>query len=329
MPDSLPRISTVCMLKTIYQIFLVSAGLTTVLFGRADPAKVVGPQNCSACHSGDFAVWQATHHAKAFDILHRVPKAKEIAEKMGVNKIKTQGDCMSCHYTTQGTGKTVRAVSGVSCESCHGGAKDWMSIHPQKNNQARAEGLGWIRPAHTYALYSQCYECHMAPNEKLVNHAGHPAGSPFELVSWSQGSIRHRFYDGATNPPTPQPKIRALYVLGKALELEHALRGVSKATANSTFGQKMALRVKSAYDALETIRKTQPAIPGVDEMLAAVPKKSDGVSLDIRLKREADYLKAADAVKASTQKFLAGADALDLASLDPLIPKETIGKPAK
>jgi hypothetical protein len=287
----------------------------------------VGPQACAACHDADTKAWQQTHHFKAFDVLHRIPKAQQFADKMGVSKIKTQGDCMDCHYTAQGTGKAAKAVAGVSCESCHGGAKDWISLHHQKPQQPQAEAAGWIRPSNLYAIYSACFECHTAPNEKLINEAQHPAGSNFELVSWSQGEIHHAYYNGKSNAPSSPEKKRTLYVLGKALELEFSLRGVSGATSNDTYGQKMALRVKSAFDALDAIKKLKP-LPEVDAMLAAIPKKPDG-GLDIRLKNAAAYTAAADQVKAAAQKFVAGSATLDLASIDSLVPKNTMGNPAQ
>jgi len=294
---------------------------------KTDPVKVMGPQNCAACHGADTAVWKQTHHSKAFDLFHRIPKVKEIADKMGVSKLKNEGDCMTCHYTAQTTGKVTKAIAGVSCESCHGGAKEWISIHHQKDQQAKAEAAGWIRGSNLYALYSACYECHTAPNEKLVNEAKHPAGSHFELVSWSQGEIRHCYYDGKTNPEASPAKKRILFVLGKSLELEHGLRGVAKATSNSTYGQKMALRIKSAFDSLSEVTKLKP-VPEVDSILSAVPKKTDG-TLDIRLKNSAAYLAAADQIKAATQKFLAETANLDLTLVDPLIPKNTMGNPVQ
>lgn len=312
---------------------LMMAGLVLLAGGilrveaKTDPHKVVGPQNCATCHQADTAVWQGTHHAKAFELLHRIPKAKEFGDKMGVTKIKSQGECLSCHYTAQTTGSMTKAIAGVSCESCHGGAKDWISIHHQKPMQAQAEAAGWIRPGNLYALYSTCYECHTAPNEKLINEAKHPAGSSFELVSWSQGEIRHAFYDGKTNAESSPAKKRTLFVLGKALELEYSLRGVSQATANSTYGQKMALRIKSSYEALDSVNKAKP-LPDIASILAAVPKKQDG-SLDVRLKNSAAYVSAADQIRTATKQFVTNAQSLDLSAVDSFIPKTVMGTPAQ
>lgn len=303
--------------------FLCSLSMAT-----PDASKVLGPNTCASCHGPETKVWQATPHAKAFEVLHRLPRAKEIADKMGVVKIKSEGDCASCHFTVQKSGAATKSIAGVSCESCHGGAKDWVSLHHQKAKQGDAEAKGWLRHTNLYSLYEQCYQCHTVPNEKLVNQGTHAAGSAFELVSWSQGRIRHNFYDGNTNPEAPLPKKRVLYILGKALDLEYALRGVAQATVNDTFGQKMALRVKSAHDDLQAAAKLA-SIPEINEMTQAVPRKSDGVSLDIRLKQSKNYLDAADKVKAAAKNFAAKQDGASLAALDPLLPKEYVGTPAQ
>src|SRR5947207_2320656 len=106
-------------MKTLYYFCILFGAIPLVTFGRADPSKVVGPQSCSACHGPECSSWQQTHHSKTFDLLHRLPKTKEIAEKMGVSKIKNEGECMTCHYTPQKLGATTKVIAGISCESCH------------------------------------------------------------------------------------------------------------------------------------------------------------------------------------------------------------------
>lgn len=316
--------------KSLIQMLL---GLCLVLAvqlqaASEEAAKTLGPQACVSCHGPENKVWQQTPHAKGFDLLHRLPRTKEISDKMGVAKIKSQGDCRTCHYTEQKIQSSVKTVAGVSCESCHGAAKEWLPLHHQKAHQSEAESKGWLRASNLYAIYERCYQCHTVPNEKLVNQGTHAAGSAFELVSWSQGRIRHHFYDGKTNPEASLPKKRVLYILGKALDLEYALRGVAQATVNDTYGQKMALRIKAAHDDLQAIAKVAP-LADIKEMLQAVPHTVDGSSLDIRLKQSNCYLTAAENVKVAAKKFIAGNDGTSLAALDTLLPKEYMGNPAQ
>ena len=96
----------------------------------ANPNKVVGNQACVKCHASEIKVWEKTPHSKTFDELHRRPEAKQIAGKLGLRSIKHDGRCVACHYTQQSdTAGNPHAIAGVSCESCHGAAKDWLDIH--------------------------------------------------------------------------------------------------------------------------------------------------------------------------------------------------------
>ena len=78
---------------------------TTKLAAAVDPAKVLGPEACGNCHKSEFSAWQQTHHFKTFEDLHRRPSALAISEKMGVKRIKSEGACVACHYTSQRLGQ--------------------------------------------------------------------------------------------------------------------------------------------------------------------------------------------------------------------------------
>src|SRR5690349_21688600 len=68
---------------------------------QCDPAKVLSAATCAQCHASEAEVWKSTPHFRTFDTLHRTPRAKEIAAKMGVSSIKRSEVCASCHYTQQ------------------------------------------------------------------------------------------------------------------------------------------------------------------------------------------------------------------------------------
>ena len=63
---------------------------------RLDPALVKGPDACGECHKSSVAVWKDTHHATTFKSLPRSEKAKEIAKAMGIRRIKSASDCLTC-----------------------------------------------------------------------------------------------------------------------------------------------------------------------------------------------------------------------------------------
>ena len=94
-----------------------------------DLSKIVGPEECGECHKAEVHVWRETRHSKTFKVLTRKKQAKEIAGNMGIKRVKKAGDCVACHFTSGYKKNRVKAIAGISCESCHGPAKDWIKVH--------------------------------------------------------------------------------------------------------------------------------------------------------------------------------------------------------
>ena len=323
--------------------FVVTASVAGPGPARAemDPSKVVGPNKCAECHKKETQVWQATHHFTTFKNLPRSKEARKIANKMGIRRIKNESLCLNCHFTTQkeANGK-VEAIAGISCESCHSPAKDWMKRHSEfsgkKKGQetpaevaarwADSEKAGMIRPKNMYRLAKNCYSCHVVPQEKLVNTGGHPAGSKFELVAWSQGEIRHNIWyspDGK-NMEASQERKRLMYVVGMAVELETALRAVGKATERQIYAVAMARRAAAARKSMDAIAK---ALSGVPEV-AAIAK--DGHEAGLKLNNDAELSAAADKIATQTKALVAKYDGSTFGAVDSMLPPESAykGKPA-
>ncbi|MEM8733318.1 MAG: cytochrome c family protein, partial [Planctomycetota bacterium] len=184
-----------------------------------NPHEVLGYESCEKCHASEVAVWKKTPHHQTFLTLHRRPEAKQIADRMGIASFKSDSSCIRCHYTMQSDHSDMEAISGISCESCHGAAKNWVDVHNDYGGATRETespehrvarlrqsiGGGMRNPINVYLVAQSCYRCHTVPDEKLVNVGGHKPGSlDFEIVSWSQGSIRHNFVrtNGTTNDPS-------------------------------------------------------------------------------------------------------------------------------
>jgi len=143
----------------------------------------------------------------------------------------------------------VRSISGVSCESCHGAAISWIDEHAdfgpdcenarEESPEHRLERLahvdseGMLRPESLYALATRCFDCHAITDAELLEVGGHPAGDGFELVAWSQGEMRHNFIreDGSVSANTMASSARqaSMYVLGRGLQLDFALRALEMA----------------------------------------------------------------------------------------------------
>ncbi len=296
-----------------------------------DPARVVGPEKCGECHKSELATWGLTHHAQTFQEMHRKPRAQEIVGKLGGSRIKVNPYCLTCHYTEgMRDGKSV-AMWGVTCESCHGAARDWVDVHnsygPKGTTKetetaahrterlAKSAAAGMIRPQELYRAVSNCFQCHTVPDEELVNVGGHKPRSEFELVAWSQGEIRHNFKNSADakNRPATAAHKRVLFVTGIALDLEYSLRAAARATKAGPYLDSASQAIAGARKRLQAVQAVTP-LPAVAAMLKAtddlVAKAGDSAPL----------LRAAESVGTAAKGFVAEHDGNALASLDKLLP---------
>lgn len=298
----------------------------------SDPAKIVGPNACAECHKQEAETWKATHHFTTFREMPRNKDANEIAERLGIprQRIRTDSLCLNCHYTVQDKDNRKQPIAGISCESCHSAAEDWIKIHGQfsgktektetkEEAEARwklAESKGMIRPHLLYQLAKNCYSCHVVPQEDLVNKGGHTAGSAFELVSWSQGEVRHTTWHskGKQNVPASAARKRMLYLVGLAVELETGLRAVSHATVRRLYAFQMAKRVDQARKQLAAAAKAAPNVPEIAKMVEYA------YSAGLKLNNERFLAAAADGVAAVAATVSEKYDGSTMAGLDSLIP---------
>jgi hypothetical protein len=300
------------------------------VFLRLDPKEVVGPKACGECHVSSIAVWKKTPHARTYKELPRRKSAKTIAKRMGLRRIKAGSDCLTCHFTSNVKRGRARPIAGVTCESCHGAGKNWIDVHSdfggkkvtakteapehKKVRYEKSEAAGLLRPKNIYQVAANCYSCHTIPNEKLVNVGGHPAGSKFELVSWSQGEIRHNVWYSKKNRPASAKRKRMMFVVGKALDLEYALRGVAKATQKKRYAVYMARRAAAA-------RKDLIEIAGLVSTPELKTILKIAAQARLRLNNEKQLLAAAEKIAAAAQKLAGGYDGSTFSAIDPLIPK--------
>ena len=124
-------------LKRFQMAGLLVAG-AALLFGLAAPvaaspdsSKVVGPTECAECHKDETAAWKGTHHFSTFRNMPRSDKAREIADKMGIRRMKAESLCLDCHFTSQVVDGKEKPIAGISCESCHSASKDWVKVHSE------------------------------------------------------------------------------------------------------------------------------------------------------------------------------------------------------
>ncbi len=317
-----PRLFAACLIFVAFILGSIVATATSPsrstvpVAAPADPSRVLGNDACVKCHAPEQAVWAQTPHAKTFDELHRRPEAKQIAGKLGIDSIKHSNRCSDCHYTTQSVSMVaspsrshgVHAIAGVSCESCHGAAKDWLDVHHdyggpditrltetaahRQQRIARSVELGMRNPSNVYLVAQSCYRCHTTADEELVNVGGHSTGSlTFDFISWSQGSIHHNFVasDGKSNLASSPERLRVMFVAGVLAEVESTLRAVAKATTKANYGVTAAKRAARSGARLKSLAEKLP-----DPRLQRAAKIFDVVSL--KLNNEAQLTKAADMI---------------------------------
>jgi len=321
-------------------IALAVSSIVPAALSAQDPAKVVGPAECVECHEAAHDVWQETLHQSVYETFHRAEKTRAVLERMGERSAR-RGVCVDCHYTSQDDGRRVRTIAGVSCESCHGAAADWMDAHgnfgmtaggerADASTETRAHrtqrlqttaAAGMIRPDRPYLLVRNCMQCHTTPNEELVNTGQHAPGSDFEIVPRLFGEIRHNFQlsGDATNRMAardydPTNRKRLFFVLGEMVELEHALRRLAEATTAGTYATAMADRARQAMERLRAIQSAAPAVAAVEQILAAAD------DVELAPNNGAALAAAADEAQAAAQAFARQHDGSALGGLDALVP---------
>lgn len=341
-----PRAVVICIALALCAVVPVEAqeaegddALTQALVQVA--SQVVYPERCGECHASEFDVWEQTAHATGFDTLHTTDRAKEVYRALGLRLIKrgteeTTPACLECHYTPEVRRDTIRAAAGVTCESCHGPARDWVGVHnnygvaesdfqqaarletPEHRNQriADSRAAGMRRPSDLYDVAANCFSCHTVPQESLVNVGGHTTGSDIELVDWIE-QIRHNFLDsyktadGRTNAERSPARKRVMYVVGRALDVEYSLRGVAAATQDELYFAAMSDRAGAAIDELYYLNDTV-AIPAVQTIIEQFDR------VELKPNNAQAVLAVADAIQAATRSFISGTDGSQLAALDPL-----------
>lgn len=321
----------------------------TVVFGLSamslparsagDPKQVVGPSKCGECHKVETKIWEHTHHFASYREMPRNEKAVSISRLMGIQRIRSESLCLNCHFTDIEQNGKVEPIAGVSCESCHGPGAGYIKVHsnfsgkkketetPAERNERwrKAEAAGMVRPHMIYKIAKNCYSCHVVPEEKLVNVGGHQAGSPFELVSWSQGEIRHNtWYSNGQDEIASKNIQRKMTVIGAAVELETSLRAVGKATQNATYAVTMAKRAQTAAQRLQKINEALK-LPETEAMMAAAK------TARLDLNNGPQLTEVANKISTAAEAFDRKYNGSQLGAVDGMIagPQYYKGKPAQ
>ncbi len=213
-----------------------------------------GVASCAsmACHHGggargtarsEYTTW-ATYdpHARAYALLFDAP-ARQIVKNLDGANAKPATDnllCLNCHVQPglkalpadgirgDRTAGLIRA-DGVGCESCHGPAEKWLTVHYQDGWKTRtAEQKAALGFRHTKDLVVRaqvCVTCHVGGPNAEVNHRLIAAGHPrlrFEYAAYLANLPKH-WDEAKDRQGRPDFDLRA-WAAGQVVSMQAALR---------------------------------------------------------------------------------------------------------
>lgn len=184
-------------MKYRFKLMALSAATAALFFTSAradspDPANYAGVKTCGMCHKKEdtgnqLGNWEKSPHAKAFATLGTA-EAKEIGKKAGVDDPQKSGKCLKCHATaynfseTQAATEKIKPEDGVTCESCHGPGKKYMSKSTMEDHQKSvAAGM-------TYPATKSCPLCH---NEKSPTFKGFNEAEMTKKIAHPDPKVKH------------------------------------------------------------------------------------------------------------------------------------------
>ncbi len=192
-------------------------GASTGSLPPQEPGKpqYTGPGSCasSSCHGSvkprnetpvlqdEYSTWIVKDkHSKAFSVLTG-PVGVRMARILGLGEPQRAPRCLACHALDVPAAERARTFDlseGVSCESCHGPASQWLGRHTTREwedfSSAEKARYGMYDTTDVVRRAEQCLTCHLGTPEKSVDHELIAAGHPdlfFELDSFSAVMPRH------------------------------------------------------------------------------------------------------------------------------------------
>jgi hypothetical protein len=170
----------------------------------------MGVASCasSSCHHengpkgskrSEYDTWAGyDKHARAYQVLYN-DRSERIVRNLYGDQAKPateQALCLKCHashdgVTDRGVSERFQLADGVSCESCHGAAEKWLTVHYEagfKEKSLEEKAALGLRPTKDILHRAKlCTSCHVGSPDKEVNHdliaAGHPRLA-FELGAY-------------------------------------------------------------------------------------------------------------------------------------------------
>ena len=188
-----------------------AAGFAAAIFlaasaahGGETSAKFLVANSCanSSCHGGggqnqnQFLVWSLKDfHSQRPAATLTTARAKQIADALQIKDATADARCTTCHAPLHEVpenrrGEDFKASEGVSCESCHGAAENWLRSHTRTDyTRADRTAVGMRDLQNLYVRANTCVACHQNVDADILK-AGHPE-LIFELDGQSVAEPKH------------------------------------------------------------------------------------------------------------------------------------------
>ncbi|HKY33537.1 MAG TPA: multiheme c-type cytochrome [Candidatus Polarisedimenticolia bacterium] len=213
--------------------------------GRTPDHTGSGSCSSSHCHGSlrprtdqripqdEHTVWVTKdEHAQAYAHLLG-ERSRTIARNLGLpGSPEKEPRCLDCHALNvpeERRGRTFDLADGVSCESCHGPAEDWLGPHTTRGwSHEQSLALGMIDTKDPLVRAETCSRCHVGGDGRVVDHQLYAAGHP-ELVfemQWASASMP-RHWKEPRDRGTAFPA--RLWAVGQAVHLRDQMRRAAAA----------------------------------------------------------------------------------------------------
>ncbi|HEY5043145.1 MAG TPA: multiheme c-type cytochrome, partial [Verrucomicrobiae bacterium] len=143
-----------------------------------------------------FLVWSLKDfHSQRPPATLTTARSKEIADALEIKDPTADARCTSCHAPLASVpenrrGENFKVSEGVSCESCHGPAENWLRSHTRTDyTRADRTAAGMRDLQNLYVRANVCVACHQNVDADILK-AGHPE-LMFELDGQSVAEPKH------------------------------------------------------------------------------------------------------------------------------------------
>ncbi len=192
------------MSKTFCLIAAAVAGAAACVSGGDLTAKFLGANSCAStsCHGGggagqnQFLVWSLKDfHSQRPPATLATARSKQIADALAIKDPTADARCTVCHAPLASVpenrrGENFKVCEGVSCESCHRPAENWLRGHARPDwTRADRAAAGMRDLQNLYVRANTCVACHQNVDADILK-AGHPE-LIFELDGQSVAEPKH------------------------------------------------------------------------------------------------------------------------------------------